>query len=98
MRLLARHFRRTQENTAYSLEQTFVKQGGRCIPAMNDGAFSPFSSEKRARVSLGGRGRGLKSDLISQVFQAPHQAFLQSCAFMFIEEVRPQVLVGDMAL
>jgi hypothetical protein len=32
--------RRTQENTAYSLEQMFVKQRGRFIPAMNDGAFS----------------------------------------------------------
>ena len=55
MRLLARHFRRTQENTAYSLEQTFVKQGGRCIPAMNDGAFSPFfckiKLQKRPRQS-----------------------------------------------
>jgi hypothetical protein len=40
----------------------------------------------------------LKRNLISQTLETPNEAVLQSVAFMLIEEVRSQLLVGDMAL
>jgi hypothetical protein len=39
----------------------------------------------------------LKGNVIPQALETPNEAVLQSVALMLIEEVRSQLLVGDMA-
>ena len=40
----------------------------------------------------------MKGNLIAQALETPNEAVLQSVAFMLIEEVCPEFVVGDMAL